>query len=282
MSARAGRRGGRRRRHGGAHEDEERWLLTYADMITLLMALFMVLFSISAVNKAKLQSLQQSLQDAFSGQILPGGTAIRDEGGGSQTQQVSSAPTIPAIQPLIGPQTSPSGQQTPSPGVQQQQSFQHLKQEIDRWSQSHGLASEVETVIQQRGLVIRLLTDKVLFDSGQAELKPQAQPILGRVAELLRTETHNPIAVEGHTDDVPITGSVYPTNWELSTARASRVVRFLVGAGVGAGRLSAAGYADLHPIATNATPDGRSHNRRVEIVLLRSGQGTAGGGAPDQ
>src|SRR5437588_4952346 len=281
MSASAGRRRGRRRRHGGEHEDEERWLLTYADMITLLMALFMVLFSISAVNKAKLQSLQQSLQEAFSGQILPGGTAIRQDGGGSQTQQVSSVPTIPAIQPLVGPQTSPSGQQTPNPGVQQQ-SFEHLKQEIDRWAQSHGLASEVETVIQQRGLVIRLLTDKVLFDSGQAELKPQSQPILGRVGELLRTETRNPIAVEGHTDDVPITGSVYPTNWELSTARASRVVRFLVDAGVDAGRLSAAGYADLHPIATNASADGRSHNRRVEIVLLRSGQGTAGGGAPDQ
>src|SRR5947209_19885940 len=158
MSASAGRRRGRRRRHGGEHEDEERWLLTYADMITLLMALFMVLFSISAVNKAKLQSLQQSLQNAFSGQILPGGTAIRNDGGGSQTQPVSSAPTIPAIEPLVGSQTSPSGQQTPNPGVQQQQSFQHLKQEIDRWSQSHGLASEVETVIQQRGLVIRLLT----------------------------------------------------------------------------------------------------------------------------
>ena len=282
MSASAGRRRGRRRRHGGEHEDEERWLLTYADMITLLMALFMVLFSISAVNKAKLQSLQQSLQEAFSGQILPGGNALREDGGGSQTQQVSSAPTIPAIQPLVGPQTSPTGQQTPNPGVQQQQSFEHLKLEIDRWAQSHGLASEVETVIQQRGLVIRLLTDKVLFDSGQAELKPQAQPVLARVAQLLRAETRNPIGVEGHTDDVPITGSVYPTNWELSTARASRVVRFLVDAGVDAGRLSAAGYADLHPIATNATADGRSHNRRVEIVLLRSGQGTAGGGAPDQ
>src|SRR5437588_9045995 len=163
MSASAGRRRGRRRRHGGEHEDEERWLLTYADMITLLMALFMVLFSISAVNKAKLQSLQQSLQEAFSGQILPGGNAIREDGGGSQTQQVSSAPTIPAIQPLVGPQTSPTGQQTPTPGVQQQQqSFQHLKQEIDRWSQSQGLAREVETVNQQRGHVIQQLLVKWL------------------------------------------------------------------------------------------------------------------------
>src|SRR5947209_16127110 len=112
MSAAAGRRRGRRRRHGGGHEDEERWLLTYADMITLLMALFMVLFSISAVNKAKLQSLQQSLQQAFSGEILPGGVAIRDNGGGSQTEQLANVPAIPAIQPLIGSQTSPTGQQS--------------------------------------------------------------------------------------------------------------------------------------------------------------------------
>jgi chemotaxis protein MotB len=282
MSAAAGRRG-RRRRGGGEHDNEERWLLTYADMITLLMALFMVLFSISAVNKSKLQSLQQSLQQAFSGQILPGGVAIRDNGGGSQTQQVSAQPAIPAIQPLVGTQVSPSGQPTLSPGVQQpqqqEQSFERLKREIDRWAQTHGLANQVETLIQQRGLVIRLLTDQVLFDSAQAELKPEAHPILGRVAELLRTETRNPIGVEGHTDDVPITGSVYPTNWELSTARASRVVRFLVDAGVDPLRLSAAGYGWLHPIASNATEDGRSHNRRVEIVLLRSGQGTAGGGS---
>jgi chemotaxis protein MotB len=81
--------------------------------------------------------------------------------------------------------------------------------------------------------------------------------------------------VEGHTDTVPIAGSVFPTNWELSTARASRVVRFMIGQGVASSRLAAAGYAYLHPIATNVTAAGRSRNRRVEIVLLRSGQGTA-------
>ena len=275
------RRGGRRRRggHAGEHENEERWLLTYSDMITLLMALFMVLFSISAVNKSKLQVLSQSLQQAFSGNILPGGKSIQQYGGGDQTQQQSPTPPIPAIQPLIGMTSTPTGAQnsTRTSSQAQDQQFQQLKRQIDQWAAKHGLQNQVQTAIEQRGLVVRLLTDRVLFDSGQAELKPEATPMLDRVAQLLNTTT-NPVMVEGHTDDVPISGSQYPTNWELSTARASRVVRFLIDAGVNAPRLSAAGYASLHPLASNTTADGRAHNRRVEIVLLRSGQGSAGGG----
>jgi chemotaxis protein MotB len=118
----------------------------------------------------------------------------------------------------------------------------------------------------------------VLFDSGAAELKPASTPVLTKVGEILRKEGAHQIMVEGHTDTVPISGSLFPTNWELSTARASRVVRFLIGSGVTQRRLSAAGYAALHPLATNRTADGRSRNRRVEIVLLRSGQGTASQG----
>jgi chemotaxis protein MotB len=137
---------------------------------------------------------------------------------------------------------------------------------------------QVQTVIAQRGLVIRLLTDRVLFDSGAAELKPEATPVLSKVAEIVAREGKHQVMVEGHTDPVPIHGSLFPTNWELSTARASRVVRFLIGGGVARRRLSAAGYASLHPIANNATAAGRSRNRRVEIVLLRSGQGTANQG----
>jgi chemotaxis protein MotB len=106
--------------------------------------------------------------------------------------------------------------------------------------------------------------------------------VLTKVAEILRREQQHQVMVEGHTDTVPISGSLFPTNWELSTARASRVVRFLIAGGVPQRRLSAAGYAALHPLATNYTAVGRSRNRRVEIVLLRSGQGDApqGGKAP--
>jgi chemotaxis protein MotB len=239
-------------------------------MITLLMALFMVLFSITSVNKSKLEILSKTLQEAFSGKVLPGGTSIRDSGADPKSTSPPAAAAIPAITSVVGQSGAVSAA---AKAAKEQDSFRLLKQQIDAYASSHGLQSKVQTVIAQRGLVIRLLTDRVLFDSGAADLKPQALPVLTQVAELLRSRSRQPIMVEGHTDPVPIHGSVFPTNWELSTARASRVVRSLIAGGVPAGRLSAAGYAALHPIATNATTAGRSRNRRVEIVLLRSGRG---------
>jgi chemotaxis protein MotB len=270
MSARRSTRGGGRRRHGGGEaESEERWLLTYADMITLLMALFMVLFSITSVNKAKLEVLSKTLQDAFSGKVLPGGESIRSTG--ADPKSVSSptaSPAIPAITTIVN---SSSAASTAASRAQEQDDFRRLKEQIDSYARQKGLQDKVQSVVAQRGLVIRLLTDRVLFDSGAAELKPEATPVLSKVAEIVAREGKHQVMVEGHTDPVPIHGSVFPTNWELSTARASRVVRFLISGGVARRRLSAAGYASLHPIASNATAAGRSRNRRVEIVLLRSG-----------
>jgi chemotaxis protein MotB len=280
MSARRSHRGGRRRAGGAQQESEERWLLTYADMITLLMALFMVLFSITSVNKSKLEILSKTLQEAFSGKVLPGGEAIRSTGADAKAVNTPTAtPAVPAITTLVGQAAS---SKTVAARVKEQEDFRRLKQQIDAYARQKGIQDKVQTVIAQRGLVIRLLTDRVLFDSGLAELKPAATPVLSKVAEILRQERVHQVMVEGHTDTVPIAGSVFPTNWELSTARASRVVRFLIASGVQSHRLSAAGYAALHPIATNLTSSGRSRNRRVEIVLLRRaqgyGQGTATGG----
>jgi chemotaxis protein MotB len=284
MSARRSHGGGRRSRHGGGGEveSEERWLLTYADMITLLMALFMVLFSITSVNKSKLEVLSKTLQEAFSGKVLPGGESIRDSGADPQsTKPPSAEPPIPAITTIVGQN---SNQESAEAKAKEEEDFRRLKRQIDSYARDKGIQDQVQTVIAQRGLVIRLLTDRVLFDSGMAELKPEATPVLAKVAEIIRKESAHQVMVEGHTDTVPIHGSVFPTNWELSTARASRVVRFLIGGGVEQGRLSASGFAALHPISSNTTAAGRSRNRRVEIVLLRSGQGTAdqpqGGGKP--
>jgi chemotaxis protein MotB len=279
MSARRSQRGGRRARHGGGEqESEERWLLTYADMITLLMALFMVLFSITSVNKSKLEILSKTLQEAFSGRVLPGGESIRSTGADSkEVNAATETPTIPAISMLIK-DARPSASVAAAAKAKEQEDFRRLKEQIDAYARDKSVQDKVQTVIAQRGLVIRLLTDRVLFDSGQAELKPEATPVLSKVAEIVAREGKHQVMVEGHTDPVPIHGSLFPTNWELSTARASRVVRFLIGGGVVRRRLSAAGYASLHPIANNATAAGRSRNRRVEIVLLRSGQGTAGQG----
>ena len=280
MSARRSHRGGRRRAAAAQHDSEDRWLLTYADMITLLMALFMVLFSITSVNKSKLEILSKTLQEAFSGKVLPGGEAIRNTGADPKAVSTPTAsPPIPAITTLVGHASSAA---TAAARVKEQEDFRRLKQQIDAYAREKGIQDKVQTVIAQRGLVIRLLTDRVLFDSGLADLKPAATPVLSKVGDILRRERVHQVMVEGHTDTVPIAGSVFPTNWELSTARASRVVRFLISSGVQSHRLSAAGYAALHPIATNLTSGGRSRNRRVEIVLLRSGQGTAtqGGKTP--
>jgi chemotaxis protein MotB len=264
-------RGGRRRRrgghgHGGEHENDERWLLTYSDMITLLMALFMVLFSISSVNTSKFESLQRAMQDAFSGKILSGGESIQQTGADTNSARPAATPPIPAIQAIT--QQLDAAQKSKA-AARENEDFKALKQQIDAYAREHGLTSTLETTVARRGLVIRLLTDKVLYDSGSATLNASATPLLDRIASLLRTEFDHPIVVEGHTDDEAISSSQFPTNWELSTARATAVVRFFIRDHVAAGRLAASGYGAMHPLTTNATAAGRARNRRVEIVLAR-------------
>jgi chemotaxis protein MotB len=276
-----GHSGGRRR--GAGHKEEEsgeRWLLTYADMITLLMALFMVLFSISSVNISKYQTLQKSLKAAFSGNILPGGKAIARQG---STQNASHAPATAEVQALEPVATMGSSRLANSSAhgqsgaavsaqasaQQEAESFLHIKQQLDAYAVKHGFARSVKTAIERQGLVIRVLTDDLLFASGQAALNPRADSLLSKIGALLNLANTHPINVEGNTDDVPIHSAAFPSNWELSTARASTVVRFLAATGVGASRLSAIGFADQRPLASDATAGGRARNRRVEIVVRR-------------
>jgi chemotaxis protein MotB len=289
--------GGRGRRgRGHAEASDERWLLTYADMITLLMALFMVLFSISSVNISKFHTLQQALRAAFSGNILPGGKAIAQPGATANSSHAPSSSDLQSIVPLTvrsstnleslatsstqAPSSAAAHSQSASVAAQEanvqtaaaqreQSSFEALKHQLDAYAAKHGFAQKVNTTIEKRGLVIRVLTDSLLFTSGSATLDQQGDPLLSEVADLLNVDRIHPIAVEGNTDDVPIQGGAFPSNWELSTARASTVVRFLISRAVDPQRLSATGYADLHPIASNATAAGRARNRRVEIVLQR-------------
>ena len=294
---------GRRGRHHGGHDNDERWLLTYADMITLLMALFMVLFSISSVNISKLQTLQESLRAAFSGNILPGGRAIAKPGASSSTSRAPSSLDVQAIVPVSPAQTMTSAQSSVTRGsansvatsraaastataaaAQQQAAqseaavFAHIKHLLDSYAAAHGFSKSVQTAVEQRGLVIRVTTDDLLFGSGQAALEPRAFGLLREIASLLNVDEVHPINVEGNTDNVPIHSARFPSNWELSTARASTVLRFLLAHGVVAHRLTATGYAEQHPLASNATASGRAHNRRVEIVMHRLFGGEAGEG----
>jgi chemotaxis protein MotB len=283
----------RRVGHGG-HQEEgngERWLLTYSDMITLLMALFMVLFSISSVNISKYRTLQQALRAAFSGTILPsGGKSIAQPSTASASSRASATAGAQSIAPLTGitpaelenaPGSEASGARSPaaasapqtlnfqSSASREQEEFSAIKQRLEAYAARHGFSQHVHIAIERRGLVIQVLTDSVLFASGSAALDPQGHPLLNEIAKLLQLDRVHPVAVEGNTDDVPIHTAAFPSNWELSTARASTVVRFLIGFGVDQQRLSAAGFAELRPLASNSDPAGRARNRRVAIVLQR-------------
>ena len=257
-----GRRSRRGGHGGGEHGSDERWLLTYADMITLLMALFMVLFSISSVNVSKLRVLQASLHDAFSGKILPGGKAIEQTGAVDNTPKMDTQPPQQRQATIVA-----------TLAAQEERSFQRIKDTIDRQAAHQGVANKVSTRITERGLAIDILTDGLLFDSGQAVVKPAGLALPNRLAPVLATEPGHTISVEGHTDSLPIHSSEFPSNWELSGARASAVVRALVADHLAPGRFEATGRAYLDPVASNATPAGRARNRRVEILLLRSEAG---------
>ncbi len=259
MSSRArSRRGGRRGAHGGeGHEDGERWLLTYADMITLLMALFMVLFSISSVNISKIQALQKSLNAAFSpDNILPGGKAIAKQGSTAAANHATLTrevlPIVPVTPHAQHPRKQRHGSERERVGVKgrsRSRAASNTSSTSSTPTRPSMVSPRTSTRrVQPRGLVIRVLTDRLLFGSGSATLIAQALPAAERdrgARERRSQRTRS--AVEGNTDDVPIHGGSLPSNWELSTARASMVVRFLIGRGVFPSRLSASGYADAAP-----------------------------------
>ncbi len=275
--------GGGRRRHKGGHDDheehmDERWLVSFADMMTLMFALFMVLFSISSVNTSKFESLQRAMQDAFSGKVLTGGTAMLEAGQNSEEPERSAPqPPIPAMMPPDNMSAAPVEQgktaaerkASAAAAEKEDEDFRRLKQRIDKLALGEGLRGKVDTQIRRRGLVIRLITDDVFFASGDAQLKQRSFGLMTKIGTLIAREQNHPVVVEGYTDSQPIHSAQYPSNYELSGARAGAVIQHFRGVGVNARRLSGAMYADRHPVATNSTPEGRAKNRRVEVVLAR-------------
>jgi chemotaxis protein MotB len=257
------------RRRKKVHEPEhadERWLLTYADMITLLMALFMVMFAMAEVDASKLKGLQNSLDDAFSGKILPGGQTVRETG--AQTHVETPAPMSPTVSQPPNPDEIVA---SPRQREAEERAMHELEAQVEKEVTSMGLQTKVSTQVTERGVVIQILTDNLLFNSGTAQIKPPGMELLAHLAPLLRRQSGSRMIVEGHTDSQPMRSGTYPSNWELSTARASAVVRALIALELPPARMEASGRAYLKPVASNATHEGRAHNRRVEIVLPRRG-----------
>jgi len=215
---------------------------TYADMVTLLMTFFILLFSMSMVNTQKFKRALESVQGAF-GVIDGGASSILDLDGPTTGEELSLIALELARLEILG---------------------DSLKKDL----QEAGLADQVSVEMDERGLVVRF-ADSVLFDLGSADIRAEGYPVLREVGRFLTTTT-NPVRVEGHTDNWPIKTDRFPSNWELSTGRAASVVRFLMlECDIPGDRLQAAGYGEYHPLESNDTAEGRQRNRRVDIVILR-------------
>ncbi len=291
MSARRGHR-----RRGGRHEEEEhanheRWLLTYADMITLLMVLFIVLFAMSTVDAKKFEELKESLAGAFGGatHLVAGGSGV-----GGDTEGITPAP-IDLSSSTGGSGVAPSAaakaqdKAAADKAVQDKavqaadrakasQNQRAAQAELDRLlklrkkmqdalRRAH-LAGTVQFEINQRGLVVRIVTSAVVFGGDSAVLRPEGQRIVRALVPALRS-VRNALEVSGHTNQLNVPTRAYPTSWELSTARASSVVRYLLGfRGMSAARMTAAGYADQRPLLPPSDPRSITRNRRVEVLVL--------------
>lgn len=239
-------------------ENVERWLISYADFITLLMVFFVVLYSMSQVDASKYEVLAQSLNIA-----LAGGTGILDF---TNPGVISLDQSGSSEKPILKP--TPAGAD-PNSKQSEMKNMEDIKKRLETYFAEYGLSESVSMNIDERGLVISL-NDTILFDPGKAIIKTGSLGELITVGQALNN-MDNYIRVEGHTDNVPISNAQFPSNWELSAARATTVVRiFIDNANTPPEKLSAVGYGEYKPVADNATPEGRSKNRRVDIILLYS------------
>lgn len=215
------------------------WLTSFSDMVLLFLCFFVLLLSFARTDTGAFQSALGSVRQSL-------GTP---------------------------PAAAPSAQHLPSPeqaqaAVEQEQARAlrvRMVEQVEQFLSERGLSAQVEVAPDERGIILRT-RDQILFDSGAAQLKQEGLPVLAAVADLAR-RFHGQLAVEGHTDDRPIRTDLFPSNWELSGARSSVVLRYLLNEQIAAERVHVAGYADRRPIASNETEEGRARNRRVEFVF---------------
>jgi chemotaxis protein MotB len=255
------------------HVNMERWLVSYADFITLLFILFLILFAMSQVDNQKFVALIQSFQADKQG---AGASLIFDRPGSSDITTNSADST--GMKPKSGAKpnreesmktaaNSPSNVSEKELAKIEQQKFKELKNKLDQYIQQKGLAKDIQLRLDSRGLYLTI-TGTILFENGSAELTPEAKKIIKGVFDILAS-IDNPVRIEGHTDNVPIHTAQFPSNWELSSARAVNLLRYLIeDYKMDPNRLSAAAYGEYHPVAPNDTPENRAKNRRVEVSIL--------------
>jgi chemotaxis protein MotB len=271
----AGHGGGRR---GGAHEEEhenhERWLVSYADMMTLLMVLFIVLFAISQVDQKKFAALKDGLSQGLGSTtnvVVSGGTSI------NQTDGVAPAAINIGGAGTSQPGTQGNRKQAASAGSakdtlaaarREAANLAAIERRISAALRAKGLDRSVRFKVTERGLVVALVSDDVFFANASADLRPKGRVVLRAIGPVLRTLPQD-VAVEGHANHLALRSSAYPSNWELSAARAGSVVRYLqADDGLAATRLSATGFGSSRPLYPKSDHRSITFNRRVDVVLV--------------
>ena len=264
-----------RRKHAAPeeeHENHERWLVTYADMITLLMVLFIVLFAMSTVEEKKFNALKEGLAAGFgqSESILDGSTAVLDENGVSAVEPLTpdefmAASTAEAK--AVSDAMRAQNQRKYAEAAAEADRLREIEREILGVLENGGLEDDVQTVIDGRGLTVSLVSRHVVFESNLASLTARGRLILDTIAPVLRG-IDDELAIEGHTNQAPGAPKYFASDWDLSAARAVTVLRHLnEREGVPAERLSAVGFGKIRPLIDPALPGSQQLNKRVDIVV---------------
>lgn len=285
----------KRRKKEEEHVNHERWLVSYADFITLLFAFFVVMYAVSSINEGKYRVLSESLMAAFHTQTR----SLRPIQVGDPTQGAIKGKGAMGVQPVAPPlpysgfaeqmksfgharamgSVRPVSHRTrpkTDPAAQSKQQL-HMKLVADQIQKAlQGLVDKKLVVVHRNPLWIEVqINSSVLFESGSTKLSSGARNVIAKVSKVLAS-LPNRIHVEGFTDNVPISTPQFPSNWELSAGRAASVVHLMTGYGIDPSRLAATGYGQYHPIADNSTPQGRARNRRVVLVILAAADGDKG------
>lgn len=251
----------RKKKHEEEAENLERWLVSYADFITLLFAFFVTMYAISRVDEQKLGSAVESLQRAL-GSLIPIQISQRESGAFTNK-------TVPFNPTIMG---NIEGHLKTAEAESFQKLAEEIQKEVEKLNGGVGKGispseNQIKYIIDKRGLVIRV-PEAFFFNSGEASIRQEYTPILNALGKSLG-KIPNHIRIEGHTDSIPINNHQFPSNWELSTTRATSIVRYLLAYhSIPPGKISATGYGEFRPIATNKSAEGRMQNRRVDVVIL--------------
>lgn len=243
-----------RKRKKHDHEDhvDESWLLPYADLLTLLVALFIVLFASSSIDAAKYEQMAKSFNVVFTG-----GTGVMDQSSMQSTEETENSN-----------QTKKSAEEEAKAKARDQAVLTKVKKQVDSFIADKKLGSKLETKLTDEGLLITI-EDSIFFDSGRAVIRSQDVPLAKEISKLLVINPARDIVISGHTDNVPIRNSEFESNWYLSAIRAVNFLNILLeNSNLDQENFSTKGYGEFKPIASNDTAEGRSKNRRVEVLIL--------------